>query len=134
MMAVWIVSLRPKSSVAAWLSSDTLFGALFWALKQLEGELLEGEWRVQSWLQRCQNDSPQIAISSAFPFVETDEPIRFLPKPLTLNPTADVVACWKSDRKKFLDALKAAKDVSKANFLSETLFALAARGELSPNR
>lgn len=125
MMAVWIVSLRPKSSVAAWLSSDTLFGALFWALKQLEGEL-----GVQSWLRRCQNDSPQIAISSAFPFVETDEPIRFLPKPLTLNPTADVVACWKSDRKKFLDALKAAKDVSKANFLSETLFALAARGEL----
>jgi len=129
MMAVWLVSLRPRSSLAGWLSSDTLFGALFWALRQLEGAS-----KVQSWLQRCQDEPPQIAISSAFPFVDADKPIRFLPKPLTLNPTAQIVAKWQSDRKEFLNAMELAKELSKANFLSETLFSQAAKGELTAEK
>jgi CRISPR type III-A-associated RAMP protein Csm4 len=129
MMAVWLVSLRPRSSLAGWLSSDTLFGALFWALRQLEGAS-----KVQSWLQRCQDEPPQIAISSAFPFVDADKPIRFLPKPLTLNPTAQIVAKWQSDRKEFLNAMELAKELSKANFLSETLFSQAAKGELAAEK
>jgi CRISPR-associated protein Csm4 len=129
MMAVWLVSLRPRSSLAGWLSSDTLFGALFWALRQLEGAS-----KVQSWLQRCQDEPPQIAMSSAFPFVDADKPIRFLPKPLTLNPTAQIVAKWQSDRKEFLNAMELAKELSKANFLSETLFSQAAKGELTAEK
>jgi len=129
MMAVWFILLRPKSSVAAWLSSDTLFGALFWSLQQLEGASV-----VQHWLQHCQNEPPQIALSSAFPFVETDEPIRFLPKPLTLHLTADVVAKWQGDRNQFLKAMELAKEVSKANFFSETLFSQFARGELTAEK
>jgi len=129
MMVVWLVSLRPRSSLAGWLSSDTLFGALFWALRQLEGVS-----KVQSWLQRCQDEPPQIAISSAFPFVDADNPIRFLPKPLTLNPTAQIVAKWQSDRKEFLKVMELAKELSKANFLSETLFSQAAKGELTAEK
>jgi CRISPR type III-A-associated RAMP protein Csm4 len=129
MMAVWLVSLRPRSSLAGWLSSDTLFGALFWALRQLEGAS-----KVQSWLQCCQQEPPQIAMSSAFPFVDADNPIRFLPKPLTLNPTAQIVAKWQSDRKEFLNAMELAKELSKANFLSETLFSQAAKGELTAEK
>jgi CRISPR-associated protein Csm4 len=129
MMAVWLVSLRPRSSLAGWLSSDTLFGALFWALRQLEGAS-----KVQSWLKRCQQEPPQIAISSAFPFVDADNPIRFLPKPLTLNPTAQIVAKWQSDRKEFLKVMELAKELSKANFLSETLFSQAAKGELTAEK
>ena len=129
MMAVWLVSLRPKSSVAAWLSSDTLFGVLFWSLQQLEGASV-----VQHWLQHCQNEPPQIALSSAFPFVETDEPIRFLPKPLTLHLTANVVAKWQGDRNKFLEAMKLAKEVNKANLLSETLFSQVVKGELTAEK
>jgi CRISPR type III-A-associated RAMP protein Csm4 len=129
MMAVWLVSLRPKSSIAAWLSSDTIFGAFFWALRQLEGSS-----GVQKWLQLCQNEQPQIALSSAFPFVETDKPIRFLPKPLILNPTAQIIAKWQNDRSKFLSAIRLAKESGKDNFLSETLFSQAAKGELTAEK
>ena len=128
-MAVWIVHLRPKSSVAAWLASDTIFGAFFWALKHVHGDT-----EVRKWLQCCQDDPPQIAISSAFPFIATDPPIHFLPKPITLNPTAQIVAKWRIERSKLLKAMKMAKEVSKANFVSESLFVQTAKGELTAEK
>ncbi|MFA0760235.1 MAG: hypothetical protein HZLCBSQH_000325 [Candidatus Fervidibacterota bacterium] len=128
-MAVWMVNLRPQSSVAAWLSSDTIFGAIFWALKHVHGEA-----ELQKWLQCCRSDLPQVAFSSAFPFITPDPLIRFLPKPITLNPTAEVVAKWQSDRCQLLKAMETAKEVSKASFISESLFAQAAKGELTAEK
>lgn len=128
-MAVWLIQLRPKSSVAAWLSSDTIFGAFFWALRDLDGAS-----EVQKWLQQCQNDPPEIAFSSAFPFVDANPPIRFLAKPFTLNPTADIVAKYRADRRKLLETIKLAKRVNKTNFISEKLFAQATKGELTAEK
>lgn len=124
-MLTRLVYLRPKSSVAAWLSSDTIFGAIFWTLRHLYG--IE---EVKNWLRICQGNQPQIAVSSAFPFIDTEPPIHFLPKPLSLNPTAEIVGRWRTDRAKLLKAMEFAKKVSKANFVSEKIFAQAAKGEL----
>jgi len=124
-MPTWAIYLRPKSSVRVWLSSETLFGAICWAIR-----LVEGERTLSQWLSRCQSDPPEWFISSALPFVDTDPPLHFLPKPLTLNPDAETVAkVAGSSRVKLLEAMKRAKAIGKAAYISETLFANATKGE-----
>ncbi len=127
-MATWRIILHPKSSVATWLSSDTLFGALCWAIQQLEGN--NG---LSQWLQKCQDESPQWLLSSAFPFVNGEAPVRFFPMPLTLMPTAeDVAKVGGAERCNRLKAISQAKRLSKIAYLSETLFAQALKGNLTP--
>ena len=125
-MLTLAIYLRPKSSVGSWLSSDTLFGAMCWAIR-----LTEGEQVLKQWLERCQSDPPEWFLSSAFPFVDADKPLHFLPKPLILTPDAGTVAeVAGDDRKRLLEAMRQAKTISKCAYISETLFASAARGEM----
>lgn len=126
-MRQWVIYLRPKSSVTTWLSSDTLFGALFWALRQIEGDNA-----VARWLKQCCADEPPLVLSSAFPFVEGNPPLHFFPKPLTLTITAAICAEFAGgDRGKLLKGVKLAKKANKATYLSEQLFAEALQGKLT---
>ncbi|MEM1552782.1 MAG: type III-A CRISPR-associated RAMP protein Csm4 [Candidatus Bathyarchaeia archaeon] len=126
-MPTYAIYLRPKSSVAAWLSSDTIFGAICWAIR-----LLEGSQALTRWLDRCQSETPEWFVSSAFPFFDRNPPLHFLPKPLTLNPDAETVAeSAADDKNRLLKAREGAKTISKATFVSENLFAKAVKGELT---
>lgn len=125
-MPTLAIRLRPKSSVGAWLSSDTLFGSICWAIR-----LTEDEQVLRQWLDRCQSDPSKWVLSSAFPFFDTDKSLHFLPKPLTLNLDVEMVALVAgNDRKKLLVTMGQAKAKSKCAYISETLFASAAKGEL----
>lgn len=115
----------PKSSVGAWLSSDTLFGSICWAIR-----LTEDEQVLRQWLDRCQSDPYKRVLSSAFPFFGTDKPLHFLTKPLTLNLDVEMVVVAGNDRKKLLVTMRQAKAISKCAYVSETLFASSAKGEL----
>ncbi|MFN3421059.1 MAG: type III-A CRISPR-associated RAMP protein Csm4, partial [Armatimonadota bacterium] len=125
-MPTFAIYLRPKSSLGALLSSDTIFGAICWAIRFAEGEQVLGQW-----LNRCQSDNPEWVLSSAFPFVDSDKPLHFLPKPLTLNPDAETVATVAGDdRKRLLMAMGKARAIRKCAYISETLFATTVKGEL----
>ncbi len=127
-MATWLVRLRPRSSVGADLTSETLFGALCWALRRLEGtEALD------RWLQRCCAQPPELALSSPLPFVDSDPPLHFFPMPLSLVPTSQTVTqVAGDDRRRLIAAIAAAKKISKAAYLSETLLQQATKGNLTP--
>lgn len=126
-MQVWAIYLRHKSSVSGWLASDTIFGAICWTIR-----LLEGEQTLHHWLERCQSDPPEWFVSSSFPFIDIDSRLHFLPKPLVLNPDAETVAKVAGvERKKLLEVMKRAKAIGKATYISETLLAKALVGKLS---
>ncbi len=110
------------------LTSETLFGALCWALRRLDGaEALD------RWLQRCCTQLPELALSSPLPFVDGDLPLHFFPVPLSLLPTSQTVAqVAGNDRQQLIAAIAAAKKISKAAYLSETLLKQAAKGDLTP--
>lgn len=126
-MPTWAIALYPKSGVAAEMGSHTLFGALCWALRRLYGP---GE--VARWVEGCQAEPPALVLSSAFPFVEGNPPLRFFPKPLTLLPDAETAAAVAGDQRgRLLKAIQAAKALGKATYLSETLLAKTLRGTLT---
>lgn len=79
-MKTYAVYLRPKSSSASPISSDTLFGAFCWAIWGLKGK---GGSGLEKMLNEF-NKSPAFILSSAFPYIQhgTDHRIRFFPKPL----------------------------------------------------
>ncbi len=80
-----IVYLHPLSPISTWPRSDTIFGAVCWALRALYGT--DG---LMGWLDRFSSDDPPFIPSSAFPFTRSDgKTIRFLPKPLSLLPQGD---------------------------------------------
>ncbi len=123
----WSIYLRPKSSVSTWLTSDTLFGAICWAIRRLYDANT-----LTDWIKRCQVKEPGWVLSSAFPFVGNKEPLHFLPKPLTLNPDANIISSIAgNDRKRLLEAMQAAKTLSKVIYLSENLFKQAINGALT---
>jgi len=98
-----IVYLHPLSSISTWPGSDTIFGAVCWALRTIYGtdELMR-------WLDRLSSDDPPFIPSSAFPFARSNgKTIRFLPKPLSLLPR---------NGGEMRDAIKTLK---RTNFISE---------------
>lgn len=82
-MKTTIVYLHPKGAglFRSELRSDTLWGAICWALR-----LLEGPQRVKQFIEDCEQDEPEkaLSLSSAFPFVEQgkDKIVHFLPRPM----------------------------------------------------
>lgn len=93
-----IVYLKPKSTFP-FLSSDSLFGAITYAISDLYPEKLEG------FLKRFEEkkDLPFL-ISSAFPYIEMDDGyFRFYPKPLSKFQSKDMI-CYKKFKKiKFIE-------------------------------
>lgn len=75
-MKEYVVHLSPLSSIESTLSSDTLFGALCWAVRTLYGET-----RLEEVLRSFHHEPPFL-VGSAFPCRSPNGHIRyFLPKP-----------------------------------------------------
>lgn len=77
-MKEYRIVMKPRSSVETKVSSDTLFGALCWAVR-----VLYNEANLEQLLDQFRNNTPPFLISSAFPFKKIDGSyIFFLPKPI----------------------------------------------------
>lgn len=131
-METYGVYLWPRGSLASDLGSDTLFGAVCWAIQVLGladvGALLE-EWERE----------PPFAFSSAFPVCQVDvegqgKTVRFYPCPPLPEPTPyqiDKLIEGEPDaRKAKVQAMERAKQLKKVAWLSEELFARIVCGEL----
>lgn len=124
-MRTYAVYLRPKGSFHSRIYSDTLFGAVCWAIHELRlgdlGQMLSGF-----------NDTPLFIFSSAFPCLQVGQNrVRFFPKPLLpelsseqVNREAERVAKeehvgFKSAKMKVVEGTKVWKE---ARYVSENLF------------
>lgn len=134
-METYAVYLWPRGSLASEVESDTLFGAVCWAIRILGladlGALLLGF-----------DDQPRFAFSSTFPVYRQDNSesatlVRFYPRPLLLTLTPEQVEKLAKEERgqQSLKAAKAkviekAKHLDKKVYLSEALFAEAIQGRL----
>jgi CRISPR-associated protein Csm4 len=75
---MYIAYLNPKSSfLGESIHSDTLFGAICWGIANVCGDNLIGEV-----LEYFKDGKPPFLISSAFPYVQLEQRIHLLPKPI----------------------------------------------------
>jgi CRISPR-associated protein Csm4 len=124
-MRTYAVYLWPRGALASEIGSDTLFGAVCWAIRLLGladvGELLAGF------------SPPRFAFSSPFPVYRSGgERVRFYARPTWLDPTPadlDRVAADESlarpganPKEVKLRLVDSAKIVAGASFVSEELF------------
>ncbi len=85
----WLVQLSPRAPMRVgthpedidrarpFASSDTLFGALCWAMRQLFGEAA-----LESWLERFRAETPPLRLSSLLPMVRVNGQVEpLLPMP-----------------------------------------------------
>lgn len=124
-MRTYAVYLRPKGSFHSQIYSDTLFGAVCWAIHELRlGDL---DQMLPSF-----NDAPLFIFTSAFPYLQVGQSkVRFFPKPLLpelsseqVNQEAERVAKekhvgFKSAKMKVVERAKVWKE---ARYVSENLF------------
>lgn len=67
-----------KSGLKSPLPSDTLWGNICWAIKYLYGDQ-----QLSAFLNSYSNGTPELIISSSFPFIKNaDKSIYFFPRPL----------------------------------------------------
>ena len=110
-----LVYLKPLS-IFPQLHSDTLFGAITYAVNELYPE------KVQDMLDAFKSNPPFI-LSSTFPFIfNEDETIRFYPKVITKQ---------SSDESKILVDSKVFKDYKKVDYVEEKIFLEMLKGNLS---
>ena len=136
-MRTYAVYLWPRGGLASEIGSDTLFGAVCWAIRIL------GLDDVGDILTRF--DPPRFAFSSTFLAYRVQEQIvRFYPRPawLTLTPAEMDRLAAAENRQRPGSDLKAvklglvdrAKSLGKAVMLSEELFGMAASGAMDATR
>jgi len=76
-METYAVYLKPKSSFITWPASDTIFGAICWAVYHLYGKPVLEE------MLNDFNSKPKFVLSSAFPYLQHNgSKVHFFPKPL----------------------------------------------------
>lgn len=76
-MKTYAVYMNPKGSIASQIGSDTLFGALCWAIRMLSGA------ETLKTILCAFNEHPKFVVSSAFPYLyRHGQKVRFFPKPL----------------------------------------------------
>ena len=77
------VYLKPRSTYRTVLHSDTLFGCMCWAIREVFSEA-----RLEELLKQFDSENPPFLLSSAFPFRnnESDGRTHFYPRPM-LMPT-----------------------------------------------
>lgn len=131
MTETYAVYLQPRGALASPLGSDTLFGAVCWALRLLG--LADVGAMLSSFVP------PRFAFSSAFPcYVAGQERIRFYPRPLSLEPTAAQVEQVAGElahrdpnrrREALPGAVARAKDLREVEFISESIFQEIATGQ-----
>lgn len=137
-MKTFAVYLRPKGSVAGQIHSDTLFGAICWAIRAVFGNE-----RLTELLSDF-DQQPIFAVSSAFPCLFAgNERVRFYPRPVSLElgrrAANMLIAQTDSARRKKYDPYwekrapveisGKAKLTQEAEYLSERLFSEVVRGQ-----
>lgn len=90
------------------IPSDTLFSALCWALREVEGD----GW-LQEWLGAFQHGPAPLLLTSAFPWVGD---VRFYPRPMLRLPETLISLPWGDP------SLSAGKRLKKIAYVSEVLF------------
>ena len=136
-MNTYRVYLRPRSSIGTWPMSDTLFGAMCWAVYHLYGK---------EKLENILNDyhaNPKFIVSSAFPFLERPGSlIHFYPKPMIAELTVNEVEALTEKeiagnvahdslifKRKIITITEKLKSIKRAAFVSESIFTDIVRGE-----
>jgi CRISPR-associated protein Csm4 len=140
-MPTYAVYLKPKSSFVRSIGSDTLFGALCWALRALNGVDELGEMLKRFKTATASEAKPPFAISSAFPFLHHDSAkVRFYARPLIAELDSDQVkeiaererqqqTTLRPFHRATVAAIEKAKQVNSASYVSEELFTRIVRGE-----
>ena len=118
-----IVYLKPRAPFAqAVPRSDTLFGAVAWAIRLLYGEP-ELVKLLGQFDEAIEADAPPFVLSSLFPYLNHDgSKLRFLPRPLQTPAQMALDTPQKH---------QLAKKLKQATLLSEAVFAAVAKGELN---
>jgi CRISPR-associated protein Csm4 len=145
-MLTYAVYLKPKTSFASPIGSDTLFGALFWAVRALSG-IGELEAMLKRFAGMTAADaSPPFAVSNAFPFLYYEgAKVRLYPRPLIPELTSKEVESLEEREKHQRSALRPfqratvaivqkAKRVKDTIYVSEELLTQIARGEMDTRR
>lgn len=145
-MTTYAVYLKPKSSFAGSIGSDTLFGALCWAVRALNGEGTLKGMLEQFTKASAVDQSPPFAVSSTFPYLHHDSmKVRLYPKPLIPDLTSDQVKqlaglamqrhrALSSSQQAMVATVEKAKGVKGVSYVSEGLFAQIVRGETDTRR
>ncbi len=135
-MDTYTILFKPRGSYASELRSDTLFGAVCWALADLrltDLRVLLSEF----------NTTPRFAFSSVFPILRKDgAEVRFFPMPLIPQLRAEQVdrlsrelpVARTNAKQAKVDAVTRAKRLMKATFVSEKLFTDIVHGETDVER
>jgi CRISPR-associated protein Csm4 len=119
-----IVYLKPHASFAqAVPRSDTLFGAVAWAIRLLYGESALAELLGQFDAALQTDAAPPFVISSLFPYLQhKGSKLRFLPRPLQAHAQMALTSSQK---------FQLAKKLKQTALLSEAVFVAVASGELN---
>jgi CRISPR-associated protein Csm4 len=137
-MKTYAVYLKPKSSFMTWPSSDTIFGALCWAIYHVHGQS-----GLENILKHF-NDKPKFILSSAFPYLQGNGVIvRFFLKPLFPElKSQEVEELAKKEikgrgsdktldfKQKVILISERLKEIKKASYVSEMLFKQLVDGSL----
>ncbi len=121
-MGTYRVILKPKSAISGYPSSDTLFGAIMWAIREVSGEQ-----RLKDYIQRFITHNPPFIISSCFPVVDNGVELLFLPKPCLFPLRAEVIETIGKEKigqwnKKYLiGTFESYKRFRKAKYVSTAL-------------
>ena len=101
------VYLKPRSTYRTVLRSDTLFGCVCWAIREVFSEA-----RLEELLQEFVSGNPPFLLSSAFPFRDTSgRRIHFYPRP--------VLAPAEFERPKDVSEAEQQKKFRKVKWISE---------------
>jgi CRISPR-associated protein Csm4 len=128
-MDTYAIYLKPKGSFVSPIHSDTLFGAICWAIR-----VIYGAGPLEEILAAF-NGHPKFVPSSAFPYLRRgDQLVRFFPKPQLPELRSGVVedlakAKSKTDdtsslafKQAVLTIVEKLKDLKNASYVSESLF------------
>jgi len=138
-MNTYAVYFRPRGALATWpLASDTLFGAVCWAIRVLG--LLDDK-ALTDWLED-QRLQPRFAFTHAFPaYLLKDKRVRFYPRPLIFQPTFgdffDVTAELQWEKKctkkaAQIEIVRIGKTFKKVAYVSEEVLSHIVAGDLKP--
>lgn len=118
-MQTKIIYLKPKATFRAELRSDTLWGHICWAIRNIYGEQ-----KLESFIQ----ETPFI-VSSTFPYLEVDgKKLEFFPRP-THYETTKPIDQELSFEAKLVEMNKQKKAKKTSNWFSKTQFEQFINGE-----
>jgi len=117
-----IVYLKPKSAFRNPLRSDTLWGALCWAIR-----MVEGNKQLEKFIQQYE-EKPPIVISSCFPYkqIGTDK-IPYFPIPMRPKPPFKLIE--KVSLQEGQKALRNKKKRKKITYLSKEVYESFLKGD-----